>query len=57
MDQQTDLNDVRKVASEIDVEIRALPVQNTPNVRAIRKYSRKLRQASPEFIYQSCSSC
>jgi len=58
MDQQTDLNDVRKVASEIDVEIRALPVQNTPNVRAIRrKYSRKLKQASPEFIYQSCSSC
>lgn len=51
MDQLLDLNDVGKVASAIDAEIRALPVQNTPNVRAIRRsYSRKLKQADPEFV-------
>ena len=51
MDQLLDLNDVKKVASVMDAEIRALPVQNTPNVRAICcNYSRKLKQADPEFI-------
>jgi 3-methyladenine DNA glycosylase AlkD len=49
MDQQ--LGDAEKVASEMDAEIRALPLQNTPNVRAIRrKYSQKLKRAKPEFI-------
>ena len=51
MDQSLNLNDAKKVASEIDAEISALPIQNTPSVRAIRrKYSRKLKQANPEFI-------
>lgn len=51
MDQLLDLNNAREVASKIDAEIRALPVRNTPNERAIRhKYSRMLKQASPEFV-------
>lgn len=51
MDQLRDLNDVKKVASAMNAEIRALPVQNTPNVRAIRRnYSRQLKQADPAFI-------
>ena len=40
-----------EIASEIDAEIRALSVRNTPNERAIRrKYSRILKQTDPEFI-------
>ncbi len=51
MEQALDLNAAQEVALEIDAEIRALPVRNTPNARAIRrKYSRKLQQANPEFI-------
>jgi len=51
MDQLLDMNDVREVASAMEAEIRALPVQNTPKVRAIRvNYSRKLKDAAPEFI-------
>ena len=44
-------NDPKEVASAIDAEIRALPVRNTPNERAIRrKYSRMLKEAQPEFV-------
>ncbi len=51
MEQALDLNDAQGVALEIDAEIRALPVRNAPNARAVRrKYSRKLKQANPEFI-------
>jgi 3-methyladenine DNA glycosylase AlkD len=51
MDQRPDFDDVKSIASEIDAEIRALPVQNTPSVRAIRrKYSRMLEQADPKFV-------
>jgi len=51
MEQSLAFNNPKEVASEIDAEIRALPVRNTPNERAIRrKYSRMLKQASPEFI-------
>jgi 3-methyladenine DNA glycosylase AlkD len=51
MDRSLNLNDAKEVASEIDAEISALPIRNTPSVRAIRrKYSRKLKQANPEFI-------
>lgn len=40
-----------EVAMKFDEEIQALPLLNTPNVRSIRrKYSRMLKQASPEFI-------
>ncbi|MBC7249285.1 MAG: DNA alkylation repair protein [Anaerolineae bacterium] len=45
------LSNPGEVASRIDAEIRALPVQNTPSVRAIRrKYSQQLRQAEPEYV-------
>jgi len=44
-------NDPKEVALAIDADIRALPVQNTPNERAIRrKYSRMLKDSNPEFI-------
>jgi hypothetical protein len=50
MGQSTNLSDVTKVASAIDAEIKALSVRNTPNLRAIRrKYSRALKQTSPDF--------
>lgn len=42
-----------ELASQIVEEIYALSVRNTPSERAIRrKYSRKLAQASPEFILE-----
>jgi 3-methyladenine DNA glycosylase AlkD len=51
MNQQLESKSAKDVASEMDAEIRALPVQNTPSVRAIRRrYSRKLKQARAEFI-------
>jgi len=51
MGQGLDLSSAREVASQIDAEIRALPVQNTPSTRAIRrKYSQRLRQAEPDYV-------
>jgi 3-methyladenine DNA glycosylase AlkD len=51
MGESFDSGDVRRVASAIDAEIRALPVRNTPNVRAIRRaYSKRLKQAAPQFV-------
>jgi len=51
MQQSPDLQDPRAMATEIDAEIRALPVQNAPNVRAIRrKYSRQLKRADPKLM-------
>jgi len=51
MDQPLDLDDVERVASAMDAEIRALPALNTPNVRAIRRhYSHELKPAAPEFV-------
>jgi 3-methyladenine DNA glycosylase AlkD len=51
MKQLSDLEDAKRVASEIDAEIRALPVRNAPNARAIRReYSRKLRGVDPVFV-------
>lgn len=48
---ELDLYDVRDVASAIDAEICALPLQNTPSVRAVRRrYSRSLRDADQELI-------
>lgn len=39
------------LANSIDAEIRALPVRNTPSVRAVRReYSRRLRGADPGFV-------
>jgi hypothetical protein len=49
--QDLDLICAGEIASKIDAEIRALPVHNTPGVRAIRRrYSRLLRGAEPEFV-------
>lgn len=46
-----DLNSVREFARAIEREIRATPVRNTRNIRAIRRnYSRRLRQKEPEFV-------
>jgi 3-methyladenine DNA glycosylase AlkD len=51
MDQPVAFDHPKDVASEIDAEIRALPVQNTPGARAVRrKYSGLLKGASPDFI-------
>lgn len=51
MEQPAAFNNPKELASEIDAEIRVLTVQNTPNVRAIRrKYSRLLKAASPKII-------
>ena len=47
----TDQGEVKRVAAEIEAEMRALPVQNTPGERAVRRtYSQRLKQAQPEFI-------
>ena len=46
-----DRNDLSRIAAEIDAELRALPVQNTPGERAVRRrYSQKLRRAPPVFM-------
>jgi 3-methyladenine DNA glycosylase AlkD len=51
MGQPLAFDDPQQVASQFDAQIRALPVRNTPNERAIRRsYSRLLQQASPEFV-------
>ena len=43
--------DVKKIASEMDAEIGALAVRNTPSVRRVRrKYSQMLKQTPPGFI-------
>ena len=44
---------MKRLASELDAEVRALPLQNSPSVRAIRrKYSRMLKIADPEFVIE-----
>ncbi|UCB44022.1 MAG: DNA alkylation repair protein, partial [Dehalococcoidales bacterium] len=51
MEQAFDPKDAKSIASEIAAEIRALPVQNTANRRAVRrKYSQRLRQVAPDFV-------
>jgi hypothetical protein len=37
MEQSTELNHVDKVASRIETEVQALPVQNTAAVRRVRR--------------------
>ena len=45
------MTEARRLAAEIAAELRALPVRNTPNERAVRRrYSQKLRRAQPELI-------
>jgi 3-methyladenine DNA glycosylase AlkD len=51
MEQPVSFDNPKRLAAEIDSEIRALPMRNTPNERAVRrKYSRMLREASPAFV-------
>jgi 3-methyladenine DNA glycosylase AlkD len=51
MGQAFDRNDAKETASKIVAEIRALPIRNTANRRAVRrKYSHKLRQVPPDFV-------
>jgi len=51
MNQPSDLQDAKRVAAEIDAEIRSLSVRNAPNARAVRrKYSQELRGADPAFV-------
>ena len=51
MPQQLNLESVRQSAAQLSAEIEALPVKNTPNVRAIRqRYSREWRAASASFV-------
>jgi len=41
----------KALAAEFDAAIRALPVRNTPSVRAVRKqYTQELKDAPPEFV-------
>jgi len=47
----TDLSNAKTLAAALDAELRALPVQDTPNERAVRrKYSQRLKKAAPEFV-------
>ncbi|MDI6768152.1 MAG: hypothetical protein QMD04_00580 [Anaerolineales bacterium] len=43
--------DAKNLATAMDAELRSLPLQNTPNERAVRrKYSQLLKKAAPEFV-------
>lgn len=43
--------DIKEIAYALDADIRKLPVEDAPNLRAVsRKYTKILRQANPDFI-------
>jgi 3-methyladenine DNA glycosylase AlkD len=51
MEQPVSFDDPKRLATEIDAEIHALHVRNTPNERAVRrKYSRLLKGTNPAFV-------
>jgi 3-methyladenine DNA glycosylase AlkD len=51
MENGAEPQDVRAIAAQFDAEIQALPIQNTPNVRAVRRrYTRRLKGAEPDFV-------
>ena len=51
MKEKLDQNNAQELARSIVNEMRALPIQNTPNIRAIRrKYSSKLKNSDPKLI-------
>jgi 3-methyladenine DNA glycosylase AlkD len=51
MESGAGLGDVKLVAARLDAELRALPVRNTPNMRAVcHQLFRDLAPASPEAI-------
>jgi 3-methyladenine DNA glycosylase AlkD len=51
MEDKLDQNNAQELACTIVNELRALPIQNAPNIRAIhKKYSLKLKNADAKFI-------
>ena len=51
MSQPRILDDAKKLAVEIDVGIRALPIHNTPSEWAVRRCRpHQLRRAQPAFV-------
>jgi 3-methyladenine DNA glycosylase AlkD len=51
MSRRQTTQEIRALAQEIEAEIKALQIYNTPNVRAIRKkYSRRFKNSPPELI-------
>ena len=51
MGERPNLESARQTASRLRAEIEALPVKNTPTIRAIRRrYSRQLKSAPAEFV-------
>lgn len=51
MKNKLDQKNTQQLARSIVYEMRALSIQNTPNIRAIRrKYSRKLKNTDPKLI-------
>lgn len=52
MNRSVDAADANEIAGRIDAEIKALPVPNAPNMRAVRRrYSKMLAESSPEFVF------
>jgi len=52
VEEPIELTNVSALAARIDAEIRALPVNNVPNRRMVRrKYSRRLKAAGPDFVF------
>jgi 3-methyladenine DNA glycosylase AlkD len=57
MTQSADASRAMELTAAIDAEIKALPVRNTPSMRAVRrKYARILQEAPAEFILQLARS-
>jgi 3-methyladenine DNA glycosylase AlkD len=53
MNPNPDLSDPRRAAAEIDRQIRALTLRNTPNVRSIRRaFSRRIGQESGDYVLE-----
>jgi 3-methyladenine DNA glycosylase AlkD len=51
MERSFNRKSIVELARAIDEDIAALPVQNVPHIRAVRRrYSRRLKKAEPEFI-------
>jgi 3-methyladenine DNA glycosylase AlkD len=53
MDREFAMHDVKRIAAELDAEVQALPLQNSPTVREVRrKYSQMLKAADPAFVVE-----
>jgi len=50
--------DAKTLAAAMDAELRALPVQNTPNARSVRrKYSQMLKKGGPGDTPRTLAVC